>query len=361
MTEQKKKNTSPLPAYRVFVSSTYTDMLRYRDSIREALNKADCLAYGMERFGARAIPPIETCYEELKSCQIYICALGMRYGSVDEQTQKSYTQLEYEKAESLGIPILAFLIDEEKVQFSIKDIDIGDSASRLLTFKERIKNSKTVTCDFFTSPTELEGKVYQAVEKEIQRQRGNQVGGEDSLNAYIEGAKLFRKFVRRPERYKNQEAILRVRFDGQYGGWRLRDDVYRAFGFEPGVAVFLNDLYTLGTNVDIDENVWMLDCFADGVAADWLDDNEVTSGTIFEGKFRFAYEMVKDGAGSARTTYAVDAKIANLILLEGLRVISRDVSVTRSKGSISQDMLRQIIKGLSEANVDKSINIDTEE
>lgn len=356
MIEQKGKNSSPLPAYRVFVSSTYTDMLRFRDSIKDALNKADCLAYGMERFGARAIPPLETCYEELKGCQIYICALGMRYGSIDEQTQKSYTQLEYEKAESLGIPILAFLIDEDKVQFNLKDIDIGDSASRLSSFKDKIKNSKTVTCDFFTSPSDLEGKVYHAIEKEIQRQRGNQGDGENNLNAYIEGAKLFRKFVRRPERYKNQEAILRVRFDGQYGGWRLRDDVYKAFGFEPGVAVFLNDLYTLGTNVDIDEDVWMLDCFADGAAADWLDDNEVTSGTIFEGKFRFAYEMVKDGAGSARTTYAVDAKIANLILLEGLRVISRDVSVTRSNGIMSQDAIRQIMKELAKAQASHSNN-----
>lgn len=329
MPEQKKKISTPLPAYRVFVSSTYVDMLRYRDSMRDALNKADCLSYGMERFAAAAVPPLEICYEELKACQIYICALGMRYGTIDEQTQKSYTQLEYERAEALGIPILAFLIDEDKVQFNIKDIDIGDSATRLIAFKERIKNSKTVTCSFFTSPSDLEGKVYQAVLKEIQRQTGNKAGKEDDVNAYIEGAKLFRKFVRRPERYKNQEAILRVRFDGQYGGWRLRDEIYKAFGFKPGMAVFLNDLYTLGTGVDIDEDVWVLDCFADGEAADWLDDNEVTSGTIFEGKFKFAYEMVKDGAGSALTTYTVDANIASLVLIEGLRVITRDVSVIR--------------------------------
>lgn len=353
---EQKKYSSPTPAYRVFVSSTYTDMLRYREAMRDALNKTDCLAYGMERFGATTIPPLETCYEELKACQIYVCALGMRYGSIDEKTQKSYTQLEYERAESLGIPILAFLIDEENVQFNIKDIDIGEeSASKLVAFKDKIKNSKTVTCDFFTSPSDLEGKVYRAVSREIQRQQGNQSSGEDKSNAYIEGAKIFRKFVRRPERYKNQEAILRVRFDGQYGGWRLRDDVYKAFGFEPGVAVFLNDLYTLGTNVDIDESVWVLDCFADGEAADWLDDNEVTSGTIFEGKFRFAYEMVKDGAGTARTSYAVDAKIANLILLEGLRVISRGVSVSQSRKSMSDEIL-QMLKSMSNARVDGQAN-----
>lgn len=331
MSNPTKSISSPSPAYRVFVSSTYTDMLPYRNAIRDALNKADCLAYGMERFGAASLPPLEMCYNELKSCQIYVCAIGMRYGSVDEATQKSFTQLEYERAEALGIPILAFLIDENIVKFNIKDIDIGESATKLAVLKDKIKESKIVTCDFFSSPSDLEGKVYRAVSREIQRQYGNQIGDIDSSNAYIEGAKLFRKFVRRPERYKNQETILRVRFDGQYGGWRLRDEMYKAFGFEPGVAVFLNDLYTLGATVDIDERVWVLDCFADDNAADWLDDNEITSGTIFEGKFRFAYEMVKDGGGTAMTSYVVDTKIATLILLEGLRVINRDVSISPLK------------------------------
>ena len=360
MAEQKKATVSPLPAYRVFVSSTYTDMLRYRESMRNALNKADCLAYGMERFGATSIAPLETCYEELKVCQIYICALGMRYGSVDEPTQKSYTQLEYERAESLGIPILAFLVNEGEVQFNIKDIDIGESAAKLQAFKERIKNSKTVTCDFFSSPIELEGKVYQAVIKEIQRQMGSKSSIDDS-NAYIEGAKIFRKFVRRPERYKNQETILRVRFDGQYGGWRIRNDIYKAFGFEPGEAIFLNDLYTLGTNVDIDDDVWKVDCFADGEAADWLDDNDITSGTIFEGKFRFAYEMVKDSAGTARTMYAFDAKIANLILLEGLRVISRDLPINRSGNNISEELAQQMIKKLLNLDARNLLNNGVEE
>ncbi|MBD5527311.1 MAG: DUF4062 domain-containing protein [Lachnospiraceae bacterium] len=123
-------------------------MLRYRGSISETLNKSDCLAYGLERFKARVIAPIETCYEERRGYQIYICAFGMRYGSIDEHTQKLYTQLEYEKAEFLGIPILVFGFDEDKVQFSVKDIDICDSVSRLLSFKERTKNTKRLLVIF---------------------------------------------------------------------------------------------------------------------------------------------------------------------------------------------------------------------
>lgn len=352
MAQQKTKITTPEPAYRVFISSTYSDMLRYRDAMRAAINKADCLAYGMERFGANSIPPLDKCFEELKACQIYVCAIGMRYGSIDDQTQKSYTQLEYEYAESLGIPILAFLVDEKNVRFSVDEFDTGESAVKLASFKEKIRNSKTVTCDFFDSTSALEGKVFQAVKKEIERQKERKDDIEDDANAYIEGAEAFRKFVKRPAKYKNREAILRVRFDGLYGGWRLREDVYKAFGFKPGYALFLNSLYTLGINPDVENNVWVVDGFADDLAADWLDDNNVTQGTIFEGRFKLVYEKVKDGAGTARTAYAVDAYIANLVLIEGLRIISRDVSVGSSRRIDVTGDLSNFLQAMSSLGAD---------
>lgn len=74
-----------------FVSSTFTDMLPYREAIRSAIDRANCKAVGMERFGAASIPSLEKCLEELKTCQIYVCAIGMRYGSIDKESQMSYT------------------------------------------------------------------------------------------------------------------------------------------------------------------------------------------------------------------------------------------------------------------------------
>lgn len=168
-----QKNEQPPAAFRVFVSSTYTDMQQYREAIRNALNKADCVPYGMERFGAASIPPLEKCYEELEESQIYLCAIGMRYGSVDEKTKKSYTQLEYEKARELGKPILAFLIDEDKAEFKVKDIDKGELWEKLVEFKENIRNSKEVTCSFFDSISTLEDEVYRSVLGEIKRQVRN--------------------------------------------------------------------------------------------------------------------------------------------------------------------------------------------
>lgn len=315
-----QKNEQPPAAFRVFVSSTYTDMQQYREAIRNALNKADCVPYGMERFGAASIPPLEKCYEELEESQIYLCAIGMMYGSVDEKTKKSYTQLEYEKARELGKPILAFLIDEDKAEFKVKDIDKGELWEKLVEFKENIRNSKEVTCSFFDSISTLEDEVYRSVLGEIKRQGSRQIA-KQSDEKYIEGAKLFSRFVKRPERYKNIETILRVRMDGTYGGWRLRGEVCEAFGFIPGDTLYLNNVFVVGTNVDVDDDIWYVDCLTKDEAADWVENNAITMGTTFEGRFKLAYELVEKGAGT-RATGAIDAKIAKLILVEGIKVIS---------------------------------------
>ena len=322
MPEQKNKNVKPTPTYRVFISSTSVDMQKYRDAISNALLRAGCMPVGMEWFGASITPPLDTCYQEMETCQLFLCALGMRYGDIVPEAQKSFTQLEYEKAEAAGMPMLVFLIDEEKATFKVSDIETGPGAEKLKLFKDKIKKAKSVTYASFYSPEDLETVVFQSANKAIQYIEYKN----KEKDSYIEGAKLFRRFVTRPATYQDSEAILRVRFDGQYGGWRLRDEVAKAFGFEPGTFLFLNDVFTLGVKPSVDLNIWVVDCFATESAADWLEENEVESGTIFEGKFRFAYKTVENGAGIRGVNRAVDAKIANLILVEGLSVISRDVN-----------------------------------
>ncbi len=51
----------------------------------------------MEQFGARKSNPLETCLAEVEQSDIYVGILGMRYGSEEPNSGKSYSQLEYEK------------------------------------------------------------------------------------------------------------------------------------------------------------------------------------------------------------------------------------------------------------------------
>ena len=66
----------------------------------------------MEYFGADERTPLDVMLDKLSYCQIYIGIIGMRYGSIDKATNKSYTQLEYERAIELKLPsfVLVFLV-----------------------------------------------------------------------------------------------------------------------------------------------------------------------------------------------------------------------------------------------------------
>lgn len=94
--------------YQVFVSSTYEDLKEERNKVIQALLRIDCIPIGMENFNAADEDQFTVIKELIESCDYYVLILGGRYGSIEEKTQKSYTQLEYEYAKSLDIPTIAF-------------------------------------------------------------------------------------------------------------------------------------------------------------------------------------------------------------------------------------------------------------
>lgn len=319
------KSSAPPPAYRIFISSTYVDMIPYREALQTAITNCDAVAYGMERFVAAPIRPLDRCYEEIAGSQIYVLLLGHRYGEIDKDTGKSYTELEYDRAKEIGLPILAFLLDTDKVGSLEKFRESDAQYEALLRFKNELKNSKELTVGTFTSEKDLQDKATRAIKEAIDRLQSVVQTAEDPSA----GAKLYAKFIKRPERYKGKEAILRVRMDGRYGDARLREELYEAFNMPIGDALYLNDLFVLGSAIDVDQDGWLIDAWADGEAADWLDNNDVTTGTTFEAKFRFAHEIVKNG-GRIPGGIPRDAYHAKLIMLNGIRVVEKEPKKPKS-------------------------------
>lgn len=343
------RTASPPPAYRIFISSTYVDMIPYRDALQTAITNCDSVAYGMERFVPAPIRPLDRCYEEIAGSQIYILLLGHRYGEIDSDSGKSYTELEFEKAKEIGLPILAFLLDTDKVGTLAKFRESDAQYNALVRFKNELKNSKEITIGQFASEKDLQEKATRAIKETISRLQSVVQTAEDPSV----GAKLYAKFIKRPERYKGREAILRVRMDGRYGDSRLREEVYEAFDMPIGDALYMNDLFVLGSAIDVDQEGWLIDAWADGEAADWLDDNEVTTGTTFEAKFRFAHEIVKNGGrvpgGAPRDVYQ-----AKLVMIEGIRVVEKEPKKpTNSKNGLENKAL--ISSKLEEGNMPDGI------
>lgn len=325
--------------WRIFVSSTKEDLIPYREAVETVLTGMEHIPLGMEYFVSSPDSPIDVCLATVRRSQLYIVIVGMRYGSIEEGSGKSFTELEYDEAVKNKIPVLAFIIDEEQCAILPKFVDVGEKAEKLKQFKAKLNSSYLVSR--FASIDNLKQLVEKSVQQAIDKisadkaEKNAAQSNEVALADYIAGAKLFRRFALLPQRYSGREVVLRIRMDGQFGTWKMRDEFFTAFGFDPGDTLFGNDATVIGINMDdLDERARTIDFFAGSENADWILDNEITTGTIFEGKFKFAYEQVE---GVVSRSYGdTAASIAALILIEGKTVIGKEAGFRKAKSIRSE-------------------------
>ena len=149
----------------IFISSTYKDLVKERKAVWELLKRYDVNIVGMEEFGARKDSPLTTCLKEVEQSNIYIGIIANRWGSIEEESGKSYTQLEYEKAIEKDKEILIYLIDET-ASVQIDNIDFGEKHESLELFKKELqKNHKMEESKYYFERFQLTPKLY--VNKEV--------------------------------------------------------------------------------------------------------------------------------------------------------------------------------------------------
>lgn len=78
----------------------------------EALLQMNCFPVGMEYFNASDESQWEIIKKLIDDCDYYILIVAGRYGTVDPNTGKSYTQMEFEYAISQGKTVLRFMHDK---------------------------------------------------------------------------------------------------------------------------------------------------------------------------------------------------------------------------------------------------------
>ena len=156
--------------YQVFISSTYADLKEERRKILDILLMADCIPAGMEAFVASDVEQFEVIKKVIELCDYYILIIGKRYGSINEQTGLSYTEMEYEYAKELGIPVLVFALDES-VEVSPDKMDTeAEKIEALQKFRQNALTNRLAT--IWKTQDELTGAVAIAImraTKEIQR------------------------------------------------------------------------------------------------------------------------------------------------------------------------------------------------
>ena len=135
---------------KAYISSTYIDLVEYREAVYKALRKNRYDVIAMEDYGASDERPLDKCLADVREASVYIGILGRRYGYVSPNHTRSITELEYREAVKTGVPTLLFLLDDS---VSWKPEHEDDDQSAIQKFRGELQTDKLVK--FFKTPEDL--------------------------------------------------------------------------------------------------------------------------------------------------------------------------------------------------------------
>jgi hypothetical protein len=140
---------------KIFVSSTYRDLVNHRAAVNEILLRMKAQLSAMEYFGSHGDTPSAICYDEISECDILIGIYAWRYGWRPKPYESSITEQEFDYARSKGKTCLCYVIDDNFPWLPTL-IDDGEAASSLANFKNKVGN---LVCSRFTTPDDLAKQV----------------------------------------------------------------------------------------------------------------------------------------------------------------------------------------------------------
>ena len=160
--------------YRVFLSSTFTDLADYRAAVQWGLRQLGAVDVSMENFGARNEQPVDECVRIVRQdSDLFVGVYAHKYGYVPDGTDVSISELEYKAASEASLPRFIYLVNEQQPWPPLQ-IDSGAKAKRLKSFKDTLK--KRHICQLFSEKNELAAKVIADIGRHIAMHNVTRVG-----------------------------------------------------------------------------------------------------------------------------------------------------------------------------------------
>jgi len=158
----------------IFVSSTFNDLKKHRNTVREGIRQLGAVDLSMENLGARDERPKEECLRLVKEdSQVFVGIYAHRYGFVPEGDDISITQSEYEAATLAGLPRFIYVIDNEH-PWPPAMVEHGDGKDKLDVFKGHL--FKNHICKSFSTEDNLNGSVVADLGRHLAMHQANRVG-----------------------------------------------------------------------------------------------------------------------------------------------------------------------------------------
>jgi hypothetical protein len=154
---------------KVYISSTYQDLIEYRAAADRTLRRMGHDVIGMEQYVAEGSKPVERCKADVRAADVYVIVIAWRFGFIPGRNAapadlRSITEIELDEAKASGKPVLAFLLDPEapwppnRVDAMGAELGAGNDVARL-----RALLGTDYLSGIFRTPDDLASQVAAAV------------------------------------------------------------------------------------------------------------------------------------------------------------------------------------------------------
>jgi hypothetical protein len=140
---------------RIFLSSTYEDLIDYRTKAASAIERLGQQGIRMEVFGARPIQATAACLREIDECDAMVGIYAHRYGFTPAGSSISILEQEFDHA-IRNKTVLCFVIDDNYPWFP-RHIEGEPGRSRMAALKRKI--AETLVIETFTTADDLAFKI----------------------------------------------------------------------------------------------------------------------------------------------------------------------------------------------------------
>jgi hypothetical protein len=284
--------------YQIFISSTYTDLLKERGAVIEAILRLRGLPAGMELFQATDDDSWSLIKRTIDECDYYVVIVAGRYGSIHPTEHLSYTELEYRYALEAKKPVLGFLHkDPGQLPANLTETKAA-SKRKLDAFRDLVKRKN---CQFWETPQELALAVTTSLVHAFVSQPGRgwiRASEEDPIEAAQEVIRL----SRRNHELESEIAALRVA------------------GFNDGVEIARgNEIHRFDVAVNA---------------------SEADPSTV---KLDLSWDEIVQGLGAALITPAHESELRQTLAEFALTVHRREFSKEGRPPSVELEEIRRIL------------------
>jgi tetratricopeptide (TPR) repeat protein len=142
------------------ISSTARDLPEHRGMVLNACLRSGFHPIMMDHLAGQDRSATDVSIGMVEDADVYLGIFAHAYGSCPENDSRSYTEMEFDKAVSLNIPVIPFFMKDDH-PWPPRLVDKGEKAELLDQLKEKVQKGRIV--QWFGSPEDLRGLVVHAL------------------------------------------------------------------------------------------------------------------------------------------------------------------------------------------------------